>query len=668
MDVGQKLRRMKHNLVNSSKKEEDVEIKAMMPVEVRNQKIISAVGVFKKDVASTIRTGLREDNVDKRRKKLEEHAMALNLREIADELDAANTTCMHKVVRKVAEVMQSVASERVKQELKIENRVLDELTKFQEIEKQLSKSREKLSNAYTDLEIAQKALEKADGQTAGHQEAVDVSQLKLEHQKDNVITEVYLLATKEKNIALTFAAYLEEQLEYHRQALTELQKVLPEIRQDIHHARPCPVFGVDLAEHLRQHYPSRLATVIEKCCTLLRKTGFTEKGLFRVNGNNSKIRRAKAAFDAGHFDADEKASINDPNSISSVLKLYLRELPDPLLTRRLQNDWCTAVALEGEQRLRALESCIASLPQANFDNLTYLMHFLSDMLYHQDVTAMTAGNLAIVIGPNLLGSDLDGNNAIGTKVVEMLIVNAARFFGIPSHDPTRGFSPQQEEHHRLTDSRADNISTVNINPMTTSKMTRPKEKAPPPPGAHETTADNLIDLSDTWSSENSFNNSSPLEKRYMLDRKVPDRPPIENEGLQRAASADSVDSFDEYFFDDTSLTRSMTDKPHRPPPPTFRSPVENPHGRPMSYHLAVVEPGPSPSLPQRQRSMVVANPLAIRNPAQKTMSTSMMASPPSIVNGENNKTVVNVDGSASLRVKPPLPIKPKPDFGEASRL
>lgn len=89
---------------------------------------------------------------------------------------------------------------------------------------------------------------------------------------------------------------------------------------------------------------------------MLRQNGLREKGVFRVSGNNTKIRRMKAAFDAGQIDvrvlpvfndrfwlqSDERAYQFDPHSVCSVLKCYLRELPDPLLTHRLHNDWMNA--------------------------------------------------------------------------------------------------------------------------------------------------------------------------------------------------------------------------------------------------------------------------------------------------------------------------------------
>ncbi|KIH57918.1 hypothetical protein ANCDUO_11886, partial [Ancylostoma duodenale] len=87
--------------------------------------------------------------------------------------------------------------------------------------------------------------------------------------------------------------------------------------------------------------------------------------------------------------------------------------------------------LEDEAKSQAFERCIGELPACHRHNLTYLINFLSEMLQHQEQTAMNCGNLAIVFGPNLLGGDIDGNNAVGTKIVETLLKHASRLFGCP---------------------------------------------------------------------------------------------------------------------------------------------------------------------------------------------------------------------------------------------
>lgn len=58
-----------------------------------------------------------------------------------------------------------------------------------------------------------------------------------------------------------------------------------------------------------------------------------------------------------------------------------------------------------ETRLQALQSVLVKLPSANFDNLRYLVKFLSKLCDNQSVNKMTSQNIAIVIGPNILWSN-----------------------------------------------------------------------------------------------------------------------------------------------------------------------------------------------------------------------------------------------------------------------
>ncbi|PAV85449.1 hypothetical protein WR25_04786 [Diploscapter pachys] len=660
-DVSQKFKRFKHEIFNNSKKDDDWELKAVAALEQRNQKVIAAVATYKKNVANTIKTGLREENVDKRRKKLDEFSLCLDLREGSTDLASAHSTCLHNVMNKIAQALQVILEEKV------------------------------------DFEIARKALEKSADITQQQQlqDTYDASAQKLENQKDNTITDIFTLASKEQEIAKSFAALLEEELEYHRTAMRTIEMILPDVRRDIDNARPRPVFGVDLTEHLR-HTNTRTAVVIEKCCTMLRNTGFKDKGLFRVNGNNTKIRRMKAAFDAGQIDLDEAAYVNDPFCICSVLKCYLRELPDPLLTNRLFHDWVAASKKEGEERLRAIEACIVQLPAAHRHNLTYLVHFLSDMLQYEDITSMNAGNLAIVMGPNLLGGDLEGNNAVGTKIVETLLKNANRFFGIPEHERKLLDRSESEYLGSSPQFRSDTGS------WGVSPRTRPKEKAPPPPVPSSNSGRNSDLLIDYDDDSLKRNNGQMSNKPHVYEH-------VHQSGDN---SFESDGSFSEEAED--GIHRSDSDKkPSRPPPPTYRANYDNIslQNRPMSYNLAVgtagIEPPPrthhhSHSLSQQQLPMVIENPmLAAKNsskPSDSLLTERQFSQPEPLQQTENreikkptvmqenligkgvgvtdtlNRTVVSIDSSGSSPIpplkssKPPLPTKPKPNDKESSRL
>ncbi|RCN46190.1 RhoGAP domain protein [Ancylostoma caninum] len=705
-DVGQKFRRIKHNLVNSTKKDDDDDLKIVNALEHRNQKVISAVTAYRKHVSNTVKTGLREENVDKRRstnrfqKKLDEFSLCAELREISTELEVLHTTCLHKVIQKISQALQVVVDEKVKHDMMIEKRVLDDLVQFQDMEKALCKSRERLNNAFTDVDIAKKALEKADSTSSNIpqlQDTLDAAQLKLENQKDNTITDVYSLAAKEQEIAKVFTALLEEQLEYHRVAMRTLEMVLPEIRRDIDNARPRPVFGVDLTEHLR-HTQGRVAVVLEKCCSMLRASGFTEKGNTLPH----------------QFLVDERAYYLDPHSVCSVLKSYLRELPDPLLTHRLHNEWVNAAKLEDEAKLQAFERCIGELPACHRHNLTYLINFLSEMLQHQEQTAMNCGNLAIVFGPNLLGGDIDGNNAVGTKIVETLLKHASRLFGCPVVNNGNGGGHQAAGRSLTVDTNSppkpgqsrERSEYGSISSWGTSPRGRPKERAPPPPYVTPKTG-SLIDLSDECNNTDQTAHTSTtarIDPSLTQSQSLMSADLSESFGMSPTATAESDDSFDEYQDESLpgSMSRSQGDiaaasltTPQRPPPPvllklilyfifivtsvrkeavffqTFRNGSESSNNRPLSYNKAVgAEPIPVPRS-RTSRSVVMEN-----NSSSSSGSGSIKR--PSILNREDIvgadvsnsfKTVVAVEAPPlPARNKPPLPAKPRSGDNETSRL
>ena len=99
-----------------------------------------------------------------------------------------------------------------------------------------------------------------------------------------------------------------------------------------------PMFGTALDEHLRVN-KREISIVIEMCIGWLLNS-LNEEGLFRIPGSTSKVRKLKNAFDAGILDPEEYC--RDTHTIAGTLKSYLRELPEPLLTYNLYNEWISA--------------------------------------------------------------------------------------------------------------------------------------------------------------------------------------------------------------------------------------------------------------------------------------------------------------------------------------
>ncbi|XP_049491309.1 rho GTPase-activating protein 44 [Panthera uncia] len=147
------------------------------------------------------------------------------------------------------------------------------------------------------------------------------------------------------------------------------------------------------------------------------------QGLFRVAPSASKLKKLKAALDCCVVDVQEYSA--DPHAIAGALKSYLRELPEPLMTFELYDEWIQASNIqEQDKRLQALWNACEKLPKANHNNIRYLIKFLSKLSEYQDVNKMTPSNMAIVLGPNLLWPQAEGN------ITEMMTTVSLQIVGI----------------------------------------------------------------------------------------------------------------------------------------------------------------------------------------------------------------------------------------------
>ncbi|MEE6527913.1 hypothetical protein FKM82_029648, partial [Ascaphus truei] len=91
-------------------------------------------------------------------------------------------------------------------------------------------------------------------------------------------------------------------------------------------------------------------------------------GLFRVAAGASVLKRLKSSLAAGTSDLQEFET--EPHAVSGALKSYLRELPEPLMTYELYDDWMKAASIkEPERRLESYKEVCAKLPAENYNNL-----------------------------------------------------------------------------------------------------------------------------------------------------------------------------------------------------------------------------------------------------------------------------------------------------------
>ncbi|KAM9515717.1 unconventional myosin-IXb isoform 2-T2 [Guaruba guarouba] len=176
--------------------------------------------------------------------------------------------------------------------------------------------------------------------------------------------------------------------------------------------------------------------VMEKLLEYVEMHGLYTEGIYRKSGSANRMKELKQLLQA---DPNSVKLENYPiHTITGVLKQWLRELPDPLMTSAQYNDFLRAVELpEKQEQLSAIYSVLEQLPQANHNTLERLIFHLVKVALIEDVNRMSPNALAIVFAPCLLrcpdtSDPLTSMKDVSktTMCVEMLIKEQIRKYKI----------------------------------------------------------------------------------------------------------------------------------------------------------------------------------------------------------------------------------------------
>ncbi|TNM93808.1 hypothetical protein fugu_001984 [Takifugu bimaculatus] len=149
--------------------------------------------------------------------------------------------------------------------------------------------------------------------------------------------------------------------------------------------------------------------VVRCCVEEVERRGMDEVGIYRVSGGALDISTLKAAFDSNLREAVTRLRSAEVNVVCGVLKLYFRELPEPLVPTELFHRLAQMLDIqEVQSRLPALVSVLQSCPEPNRHTFLYLLHHLQRVSEKQDSNKMSLMNLATVFGPSLLRPPVAG--------------------------------------------------------------------------------------------------------------------------------------------------------------------------------------------------------------------------------------------------------------------
>jgi hypothetical protein len=175
------------------------------------------------------------------------------------------------------------------------------------------------------------------------------------------------------------------------------------------------LFGVELevAVECFRYKDSEVPTVVARCIEFLeQQKAFEEEGIYRLSGSSKVVQTLRDRFDReGDVDlvAENNATrdsgdpfVFDVHVIAGLLKLYLRLLPSPLLTRQLQPHFSQATEISDRpMRVQATAKLFSHLPKPNMAVIHALASNLITVVRHHAKNKMTVRNVAIVFSPTL---------------------------------------------------------------------------------------------------------------------------------------------------------------------------------------------------------------------------------------------------------------------------
>ena len=191
-----------------------------------------------------------------------------------------------------------------------------------------------------------------------------------------------------------------------------------------------PVFGTTLLL-LAKSDNVEVPRFVQKCISVIESKPEYLKtdGVYRQSGNLSIVQKIRLQIDQGNLNCLD--SVDDVHVLTGALKLFFRELKEPLIPWEAVEKLLSAINLPSKKtKLRTIKEIVSRLAPTHLSTLIFLLKHLEKVTQYKDVNRMASANLAIVFGPTLMWppahlttTNMALNMMQQNMIVEALITN-----------------------------------------------------------------------------------------------------------------------------------------------------------------------------------------------------------------------------------------------------
>ncbi|KAI0035293.1 hypothetical protein K488DRAFT_76750 [Vararia minispora EC-137] len=350
-------------------------------------------------------------------------------------------------------------------------------------------------------------------------------------------------------------------------------------------------FGLSLSDYAatRGLSDGAVPKVLKLCIDEVEGRGMFIEGIYRISGRHAVVQELQHKLERDEKNFTFNSAADDIHAVASLLKAYLRSLPEPLFKFPLQERIQHTEDYDdhNSNNFAVIRSKIRRLPTVHRNSLKAVVEHLARVASHSDKNKMDAKNLAISFGTVVFGEEdiAQGNDLLAVStakdtVMEDLIENAALLFQADDRAQTSG---------------------LRQSPPSTSQSTEHADPVVP--------SFSSASMHSKSASAHSLNDDIPSSSTTVHSRTsdqhdfAPELPPRPAGSIHPSARKP-----------DTSLSPPRSRPPSMPPPPTG----ESGHTL-LAQNVAPRSCPPSmPSLPPRPDSLMTRAALAMSTSSQGT--------------------------------------------------
>eukprot|EP01127_Copromyxa_protea_P013537 TRINITY_DN3665_c0_g3_i2.p1 TRINITY_DN3665_c0_g3~~TRINITY_DN3665_c0_g3_i2.p1 ORF type:complete len:1154 (-),score=276.80 TRINITY_DN3665_c0_g3_i2:120-3581(-) len=159
-----------------------------------------------------------------------------------------------------------------------------------------------------------------------------------------------------------------------------------------------------LLDYERNKFPNiniEVPLVIQRSLDFLMEKGLNAEGLFRVPGSQTQMDYYEVEFNSGRGESIDFLKISEtPENVASLLKKYLRDMPDkPLFTSELQDEFMSIMDNEDEDaRVEMYLNLLPKIPEVNRCLVKKILFYLMQVASNASTNRMSTDALSIVFG------------------------------------------------------------------------------------------------------------------------------------------------------------------------------------------------------------------------------------------------------------------------------